>query len=30
MKDGHPTDSAFRVLYSDAEIEAVARRLGAA
>ena len=30
MKDGHPTDSAFRVLYSDDEIEAVARGLGAA
>ena len=30
MKDGHPTDSAFRVLYGDDEIEAVARRLGAA
>ena len=27
MKDGTPTDSAFQVLYSDEELDAVARRL---
>ena len=27
MKDGHPTDSAFQVLYSDAELDDIANML---